>query len=43
MTFFRVLVQLILPSHRFAWVNSLFAELVLVHLDQLEYWLKSAR
>lgn len=28
---------------RFAWVDSLFAELVLTHLDQLEEWLLNRR
>ncbi|CAF3898861.1 unnamed protein product [Rotaria sp. Silwood2] len=27
----------------FAWVNSLFAELILVHLDELENWLQNRR
>jgi len=32
-----------LYDYRFAWVNSLFAELVLTHLDHLEDWLRYRR
>jgi hypothetical protein len=30
-------------NFRFAWVNSLFAELVIVNLDKLENWLQYRR
>ena len=37
-------ILLILSKNfRFAWVNSLFAELVIVNLDKLENWLQYRR
>jgi hypothetical protein len=30
-------------DYRFAWVNSLFAELILTHFDHLEEWLRDRR